>query len=406
MGTVDKILVIPGAAAQIPLIKSIKKHGYQVVCINPFEDSPAFKYADFCERYDIMDVDNCIKIAEKYNVRAVMSDECDIAMPSVAAISEALNLPSIGSNLASLYTNKRMMRDFSIKKGFPCPLYKQCRSLDEAREFFKTLKSHKMIIKPLDSNSSRGVYTITDENQLDDCFDSALSYSRSSNVVLCEEYIEGMEFTVDGIVLDGKHHCLAVSKKKHYSHHPNIACELYFSYDDKDFDYDRLRRQNDNFVNESGLPFGFTHAEYKFNGKDFVLIEIGARGGGNYISSHIVPIMTDLNNYDILINETLKHKKDYNIKIDDKLKKRCSILKFFDIPKEHNGKSIKELKGEEYLRNNPNVLLYNFNFKIGDKLYIAGDDSKRVGFYIAYADTREQLDSLIQEIEENVKFIF
>lgn len=400
------IMVIPGASAQIPIIKSIKNMGYKVLCVNPYENSPAFNYSDYSEQFDIMDVSNCIEVAKKYNVCAVLSDECDIAMPSVAAISEALNIPSIGSKLAALYTNKRMMRDFCKQHGFPSVAYKQCQTLLEAKTFFNSLSVKKMIIKPLDSNSSRGVHTVESEAQLEKYFEESLSFSRSLKVVLCEEYIEGTEFTVDGIVVDGKHHSMAISKKKHFPHHPNIACELYFSNSDTQFDYDRLRQINDTYVNATGLPFGFTHAEYKFNGENFILIEIGARGGGNYISSHIVPIMTGIDNYKILLNETLGIKSNEPIKSDPLLKNRCSVLKFFDIDENDSGKKVSKVVGEDFLKDNPKILLYNFNFKIGERLFSAEDDSKRVGFYITYGDSREELDNFIKSIEKNVKFIF
>lgn len=399
------VMVIPGAYAQIPLIKNLKLQGYKVVCVNPYKNSPAFEYADYSEQFDIMDVENCIGVAKKYNVCAVLSDECDIAMPSVAAISEALSLPSIGSNLARLYTNKEMMREFSQKNVFPYTAYKQCNTLEEAKEFFSSLGSHKMIIKPLDSNSSRGVYTVTDEKEIDDYFNESLSFSRSIKAVLCEEYIEGTEFTVDGIVINGKHYSLAVSKKKHYPHNLNIACELYFSNYDDSFDYDKLKKQNDLYVEKTGLPFGFTHAEYKFNGKDFVMIEIGARGGGNFISSHIVPVMTGLDNYKILTEQTLGTKTDFSFNPDNHSKK-CAVLEFFDIDLADNGKEIKAVVGDELLKNDTRILLYEFNFEIGDRLYKAANDSKRVGFYIACADTRGELDSLMKKIANEVKFVF
>lgn len=327
----ETIMVIPGAAAQIPVIKRIRELGYHVVCVNPYEKSPAFPYADYAEQYDILDVNACICVARKYNVCAVISDECDIAMPTVAAVSEALNLPSIGSQLAKLYTNKNEMRIFSEKHGFPCPKYKQCYTLDEAKLFFNELDKSKMIIKPLDSNSSRGVYTIDSLDDLENRFEDTLKFSHSLNAVLCEEYIEGTEFTIDGIVLNGKHYSLAVSRKKHYTHHPNIACELYFSHTSQEFDYDILRNQNDKYVESSGLRFGFTHAEYKYNGSEFVLIEIGARGGGNYISSHIVPAMTGLDNYGLLVAHTLDHEQQDTFSLPDEYKERCCVLKFFDV---------------------------------------------------------------------------
>lgn len=402
------IMVIPGAAAQIPLIKRLKELNFQVVCVNPYDDSPAFAYADFSEKYNILNLEACIEVAQKYNVCAVISDECDIAMPTVAAVSETLNIPSIGSALARLYTNKKEMRVFSEKHGFPCPAYKQCNTLEEAKNFFESLNVSKMIIKPLDSNSSRGVYTITSLEELNAKFDDSMTYSRTLKVVLCEEYIEGTEFTVDGVVLNGKHYSLAISRKKHYPHHPNIACELYFSYEDLEFDYEKLRKQNDKYVEVSGLPFGFTHAEYKYNGKEFVLIEIGARGGGNYISSHIVPVMTGLDNYKMLVDQTLnlciKDKDDY--RIAPCFEDRCCVLKFFDIDEQNDGKVVDKIVGEEILKDNPKVLLYQFQFKSGEVMHIAADDSKRVGFYIAYGDTRKELDSFIKMVDRKVKFIF
>lgn len=396
------IMVIPGTAAQIPVIKRIKELGYDVVCVNPYEKSPAFSYADYAEQYDILDVDACIRIAQKYNVCAVISDECDIAMPTVAAVSEALNLPSIGSKLAKLYTNKNEMRSFSEEHGFPYPKYKQCLTLDEAKLFFYKLDKKKMIIKPLDSNSSRGVYIVNSLDDLENKFEESIKFSHSINAVLCEEYIEGTEFTIDGIVLNGKHYSLAVSKKKHYVHHPNIACELYFSHTSQEFDYDRLRNQNNKYVETSGLLFGFTHAEYKYNGSEFILIEIGARGGGNYISSHIVPAMTGLDNYGLLIGHTLDHEQYHTFSLSDEYKKRCCVLKFFDVDMKNNGKKVAAILGMEYMEKNPRILLHQFNFSIGDSIRIADDDSKRVGFYIAYGESKEELDQLMYQIEKKV----
>lgn len=399
-------MVIPGAAAQIPIIKRIKELGYRVVCVNPYEDSPAFPYADDTEQYDILNVPDCILVAKKYKVCAVISDECDIAMPTVAAVSEELGLPSIGSRLARLYTNKREMRAFSKKHGFPCPAYMQCSSLKDAKEFFSSLDVPKMIMKPLDSNSSRGVYTITNQDELEEHFKQSLAFSRSEHAVLCEEFIEGTEFTIDGIMLNGKHYSLAISKKRHYEHHQNIACELYFSHFDPQFDYEQLRKQNDIYVETSELPFGFTHAEYKYNGKQFVLIEIGARGGGNYISSHVVPAMTGLDNYKLLIEHTLKEEQRDGYSLDPAFAERCCVLKFFDVDAANAGRVVREIQGEEILKNHPNVLLYRFNFEVGDVIDIAEDDSKRIGFYIAYGNTREELDTFMKKVETEVRFVF
>lgn len=396
------VMVIPGAKAQIPLIEKLHEMNYKVLCINPYEDSPAFAYADYCEMGDILDREFCLQMAKKYKVKAVMSDECDIAMPTIGYVSEQLGLPSIGSRLAELYTNKFRMREFSEELHMPCPKYRACENVAEALAFFESLEKKKMILKPLDSNSSRGVFTITTPQMLREEFEQSIQFSKVGKAVLCEEYIEGPEFTVDGMVINQKHYSLAISRKKHYDYNSNIACELFFSQEDYEVDYEKLRKQNDAYVEVSKLPFGFTHAEYKFNGKDFVLVEIGARGGGNFISSHIVPNLTGIDNYKMLIQDTLDlQDKRESVTEHSRYQKRCAVLRFFDI--EGEGGIVEKLEGEDFLKKCPQVLLYEFRFQVGDQIKKAENDSARIGFYIAMAETREELENLMKTIHSKVQ---
>lgn len=398
----DKVLVIPGSEAQVPLIEKLHEFGYCVICIDPHQNAPAFEYADICERGDILDKSFCLKVAKEYNVIAVISDECDIAMPTVAFVSDKIGLPGISTDLAALYTNKYMMRCFCEENGMPYPKYKQCETVKEAIDFFAQLKQKKMIMKPLDSNSSRGVYTIVSQQMICDYFGQTRSFSKTANAVLCEEYIEGEEFTVDGIVLSGKHYSLAVSKKKHYQYNPNIAYELFFSYDDEKYDYEKLRQQNNFYVEKTGLVSGLTHAEYKFNGKEFVLIEIGARGGGNFISSHIVPALCDIDIYQVLIDSIFKCETETYI-FKKMSKNKCAVLRFWDVPCE--GGKVVDIQGEDLLRKLPQVLLFKFRFKRGDFICQADNDSARVGFYIAVCDSRDELNRTVEYIQNTVKII-
>lgn len=60
------------------------------------------------------------------------------------------------------------------------------------------------------------------------------------------------------------------------------------------------------------------------------MIEIGARGGGNFISSHIVPAMTGFDNYKILTEQTLGTKTDFSFNPDNHSKK-CAVLEFLTL---------------------------------------------------------------------------
>ena len=395
------IVVFPGSQWQVPIVKKIKGMGHKVLVINPYENSPAFEYADGYLQADIFDKSQVLKYCKAEHVDGIISEECDIAMPSLAEYAHELGLIAMSSKSAHLFTDKYEMREFCKMNKIAYPEYRLCKTKDEAIDFFNS-NSCKMIIKPLDGNSSRGVFTVSGICDIQEHFEEALSFSRVEKAVILERYIDGVEFTVDGVKTPQKHYSLAVSEKKHFAHNKNIASELYFTHSNNFYDYDLLKQTNDLFVNLSGLEFGLTHAEYKYEDGVFYLIEIAARGGGNLISSHIVPFMSGFDNYEYLINCCLGDITSPIVKINGGDLQRAAALKFFETPS--RGGRVKEIVGLEHL-NNKDVVTYKFNFKVGDYIDLAKNDSSRIGFYIVCSETREQLDQVIKDIESNMQII-
>lgn len=396
------IVVLPGIEWQVPLVKKIREMGHKSIVISPRHDSPAFKYANEFIIADIFNSSKYLPLLEQERIDAVISDECDIATEQVAILADYFAVPSQTIAIAQLYTDKVKMRKFLCENNLPYPAFRVCYSIEEAVDFFMT-HGKKIIIKPIDSNSSHGVFTIHSVDELRNRFEESVSYSRKEKAIICEQYIYGTEFTVDGVKTPKGHTSLIVSEKKHYTHNKNVAYELFFSHTNPNFDYEKLRRINDHFVNISGLPFGLTHAEYKYDNGEFYLIEIGARGGGNLISSLIVPCLSGYDNYEALIKMALGESNIRKPSIAPDLANRCAVLEFFDAPGQ--GGIVKDIKGEEFLEKNPNILSYKLNFSVGDSIKPAICDTARIGFYIAYADSRDELLQLMAEIKNRVKFI-
>lgn len=399
----DVVMVLPGTVWQIPLIKSLKQHGYRVAVVHPYRDAPAFKYADEIVYSDILDRESVLDAARKLKVVAVMSDECDIATPTLAYVSSQLGLPSQTESMALLYTDKSKMRDFCRDHQLPCPAYRVCETKEESFDFFKKIgsgctKDHKMVIKPIDANSSRGVFTIDTEEQLSSLFDISIGFSHHRHAVICEQYISGAEFSVDGIKMPDGHVCLAISEKQQFEYNRNLDSYLYFSHNSSEYDYDRLRKINNQFVDMSGLPFGFTHAEYRYEDGEFYLLEIGARGGGNLISSHIVPALTGIDNYGLLIDMFVGKEVVEKIEQEQLQTDKVAVLKFFDTTEE--GGIVRGVKGTDFLNSRPEVLYWQLNFKVGDKIHRPTDGGNRIGFYVASAENREAMENLQQEIDK------
>lgn len=299
--------------------------------------------------------------------------------------------------MAELFTNKYMMRSFCEQNGFAYPDYKRVTSIEDALEVYKTWDKT-AIIKPLDSQSSRGVFIINTSQDIIDNFEETQSFSGDKESVLIEQYIYGTEFTADGIVCNGKHYTLAISEKEHYDYNESIASSLFFSYKNERYDYNKLRFINDKLIEKAGLPFGLTHAEYKYSNGEFYLIEVAARGGGTRISSDIVPAVSGIDNYKIWIDEILgKGNISVNKTVIEANSEKCAILKFLDI--KETGKKIAAINGIDEIKKMTGVIDFQVEFKVGDVIHNAKDDRSRVGFYIAEAESKEALTVLIKQIE-------
>lgn len=391
-----RIMIIAGGQWQISLVKKAKEMGLFVINTNLYPNSPAFSYADVCEVADVLDKEKHIEIAKKYHPDAVVTDQSDIAVPTVTAVAEALNIRGIGVSLANLFTNKFLMREYGKAHGFPTPAFRLCSTLEEAHSFWREVGD--IIIKPPDSQASRGVYRVQSQEQLENLFPLSLKCSNRAKAVLAEQFISGTEFTVDGICCEKEHHSLAISKKEHYQAYPNVASSLYFSHMDPN--YVRLGNQNNALIDSTRLPFGLTHAEYIYHNGEFYLVEVAARGGGSNISSKIVPLMSGIDTNKAYIQMSLGQHVTWESLVKEEVPKtRCCILEFFDfLPGKVTG-----LKGVSELNKIENLVDYHLGFKAGDRLPPPETDAMRPGHFIAYSHNGRDLDAIRKRIKDAVK---
>lgn len=394
-----KIMVIPGGIWQIKLLKALHKKGIETLNTSPYPNSPGFAYADYVELADALDKEKNLSIAEKYDICAVLSDQSDIAIPTVAYIADKLGLPGIGTEKARLFSNKVLMREFLQAHDLVCPKFKVCRTVDEAKGFLEDVGC--MIIKPIDSQSSRGVSLIQNESELVEKFEIARSFSNSDKVVLAEEYISGAEFTIDGIKFSDRHYTTAIShKEEFYKGNANVSKVQYFSHYHPDYDYDLLREQHNRLVELMGLKFGLTHAEYRYHNGKFYLIEIGARGGGSNLSGTIVPYMSGIDHYDILIRMAMGEKilaEEMNLPSYDSQKH--AVLEFLDFGE---GK-IRKIEGEDAVKEIPGVVEFKLEVKEGDILTTPEFGRVRPGYVIATAHSKDEIERLRAVIKETLK---
>lgn len=386
-----KVMVIAGGQWQVPLIKYLKEAGHFVINTNLYPDSPGFQYADVGIVADVLDKEKNLDIARQYQPNAVITDQSDIAVPTCAYVAEKLGLPGIGTALATQFTNKYIMRQFCHENGFPSPKFYQSSSASDALDLGQQL-GFPLVVKPVDNQSSRGVIKVTELESLHTAVEQALSNSRSHTILL-EEFIDGIELTVDGLKFSDRHVSLAISSKSHYKHNPMVAKSLLFTSHHPDIDFAALKTLNNQLVEQSGLPFGLTHAEYKYSNGKFYLIEIAARGGGTKLSSDLVPFLSQVDNYsyyvDLALGKTCFQPRDL-----PPMRSVVAALDFLSFP----SGVVKKISGVEQARALEGILDLDIAIKEGDRLTPPQEDRSRHGYVIAYASSTAQLAKTLADV--------
>ena len=107
-----KILILGTGNAQEDIIRYCKDEGFEVYACSYTSGDNAEKYADHFSLINITAIDEIIKYVVDNKIDLVYSVGSDLAMPSVAAVSERLDMPHFVSlNAAHICNNKNLLRE-------------------------------------------------------------------------------------------------------------------------------------------------------------------------------------------------------------------------------------------------------------------------------------------------------
>lgn len=388
-------LVIAGGQWQVPLIVFLKNRGYFVAVVDPYETSPGIKIADCPMILDVRDVHGIIKATENRTFDIVTTDQSDISVETVAILSKFFNTEGNQLEVVCKYSDKYISRLYASQINIPIPKFLKIDSISEVKEK-ALLLGLPVMLKPVDSQSSRGIFLVNENNlkSIEELAAVTFSHSREKYILL-EELIMGEQLTVDGICSNYLHRTLAIAEMKHFR--TGIASEISYPAVLPESIEKKLVMLNDRYVEKSGLKFGITHAEYFFNRKteEIHLIEIACRGGGTLISSNIVKWVSGIDLYDyLLLNLEGKKINMSNFQI----LKRPAILRYFEFP---NG-VVENIAGVEEIRKMEGVDEFRLDFQIGSTLKPAVDGRSRHGFVIIFSENKSKARGVLESVEQKL----
>ena len=374
-----KIMILGASILQLPAIQKAKQMGLQIIAVEMDPNALGFKEEGVVkEVISTIDIPAVIECAKKHRVDGIMTLASDMPMRTVAAVSKELGLVGITEETALKATNKACMREALRQGRVPIPTFYKVsnrKEYDEAVSKFNI----PFIVKPADNSGSRGIVKISnleDKAAIFSAYDYSKSSSRNGDVVV-EEYMCGPEVSVETLTVDGECHIVQITDKI-TTGAPHFV-EMGHSQPS------RLDEQTKQKIAEVakmanraiGITNGPSHTEIIVTESGPKIVELGARLGGDCITTHLVPLSTGVDMVECCIKIALGEKPDVNSKCS-----KASVIRYFSCER---GK-IESITGIEEAKALEGIRQISIVHNIGDVVSEIKSSSDRIGFVVAQGE--------------------
>ena len=389
-----RLFIIGASILQLPGIQKAKELGYHVGVADFNPEAVGIPYADEYYNVSTIDEEGVYEAAKAFGADGIMTLATDMPMRAVAYATKKLGLPGISYDTAVKSTDKGEMIKAFEAAGVAHPWYYIVSSPEEAAGVLEKI-SYPCITKPTDSSGSRGVMLVHSREELENALSYSYENGRKGGIII-EEYMVGPEVSVEVIVYEGVPHVLQITDKlttgaPHFvemghSQPSRLAQE----------DQQKIRDLASRAVKAVGIENGPAHVEIMLTKEGPKMVELGARMGGDCITSHLVPLSTGVDMIKATSDISLGQTPD----IAPKFQKGAAI-RFFDAP----AGTITAIEGAEEAKSVEGVREVSFTKQVGDTAGTIGSSTDRAGFVIAQAEDAEQAVSICETAQKIIKII-
>jgi len=186
--------------AQVDAILYCRHLGLEIHACSSTDYGAGLNLVTHFSRIDIADVNAVTDYAREHQVNYVYSIGSDMAMPTVAAVSESLVLPHFVSwETALVCQNKvRLRSDLGTEFFGNIPFL----AIEERGDIEKW-HEYPCVLKPSDSQGQRGVRLLKNQEDFFLYYEETLKYSLEGKVII-EKFIYGPEISLNIYLMSGK----------------------------------------------------------------------------------------------------------------------------------------------------------------------------------------------------------
>lgn len=386
----QKLIILGASDLQLPTILKAKEKGIFTYVLDMNPQAVGVAYADHFKNISTIDTEKVIEFVNTVRPDGIMTAASDRPMKTVAAICDTFGLPGISKEVAERATNKVAMR-LALEKGrVPIPKFLIVSRNEEFRTAITKFQG-RYIVKPADNSGSRGIFLVEKPEDSEIAFNYSMSNS-SNGYILVEEFIEGPEVSVETITYKGITSVIAITDK--ITTGPPYFVELGHIQPSMLPPYvqENIRNIAIQAVEALGINNSPSHVELKIAETGPKIIELGARMGGDCITSHLVPLSTGVDMVGASIDLALGRIPDIQKRFE-----KVAVIRYFQQSPGIIKKIILPSPFPE------GVVAIHFSKKEGESVGAVYNSADRIGYFIAQGLSRGLVEKICDNVMNSIK---
>ena len=372
-----KLAIIGANDFQNPLILKAKELGYETHVFAWKDGSIGEKTADYFYPISITEKEQILEKCKEIGIDGITTIASDLATVAVNYVAKEMGLPG-----NSIECNKKSTNKYEMRKAFrdgevPTIRFEKVKHVEDIENLNDM--TYPLIVKPTDRSGSRAITKVYEKSELESAIKIAIENSFENGAIV-EEFIEGQEYSAEGITFNGKHQFLAITQKATTGAPHFIETGHFEPANLSEETKQKIYKELSKALTALEITNSASHSEFKITPEGEVkVIEIGARMGGDCIGSDLVQISTGIDFVKMVIDVATGIAPSFKKKTEPKV----AAIKF--IFNEKDMEDYKKVKTEM-----PNLIYRESKIEqIGTRQVV--DSSTRFGFYILKANTFDEI---------------
>lgn len=388
------ILIFGGGINQIELIREARKLELNSIVIDPSDCAAGKDEADIFYQVEGCDYKSTKQIALKHNVKGIVTGQMEKPLPIMAKLAQELGFIFNTPKVIERSLNKTLMKAAFIENGIQCAKGVSFSENEEITQVKLKNLNFPMIVKPTDSFSSRGVQKVENFNEILKIEEHSRSYSSNAELLI-EEFLEGREFSVECITFKGITTIVQITEK--FITPPPNRVEMAHLQPARISDIEKslIEKLVIKAINAIEINNSASHAEVMLTSNGPFMIEIGARLGGDFISSYLTKASTGISMDRAAMQVALGIKPNLQKKYS-----HFSMIKYIELDA---GKFVNKLYHLENLKENSGFVFAKYFIDEGDVIPKITHSGQRPVCVLFKSDNYDNLFELIEKSTTVIK---